>query len=136
MDQGAVSRKRLQSLLLGHEKFIVAKWDSSKAKGRSCIYNVATATTPAEEIAASKAVCGSLSVHVAGKRGSRGACSVNINSDNSDNILLCTMQAPCYDNSAIPTRAGLQGVSNTSPARGRPVANTPAVPLPRVRVYR
>jgi len=51
-------------------------------------------------------------------------------------VAVCTMQAPCYDNGAIPTRAGLQGVSNTSPARGRPVANSPAVPLPRVRVYR
>jgi len=51
-------------------------------------------------------------------------------------LSVCTMQAPCYDNSAIPTRAGLQGVSNTSPARGRPVANILAVPLPRVRVYR
>jgi len=33
-------------------------------------------------------------------------------------VAVCTMQAPCYDNGAIPTRAGLQGVSNTSPARG------------------
>jgi len=50
--------------------------------------------------------------------------------------VLLTVQAPCYDSGAVPTSAGLQGVSNTSPARGRPVANVLAVPLPRVRVYR
>jgi len=44
-------------------------------------------------------------------------------------VAVCTMQAPCYDNSAIPTRAGLQGVSNTSPPRGGQLLTLPCCAL-------
>jgi hypothetical protein len=36
---------------------------------------------------------------------------------------LSVMQVPCYDVYGYPTLVGLQGVGDTSPARGRPVAN-------------
>jgi hypothetical protein len=36
---------------------------------------------------------------------------------------LSVIQVPCYDACGCPTLVGLRGVGDTSPARGRPVAN-------------